>query len=175
MNDKYDDFSDIDFSKINRVTNTEPFSLNQIKITHYYFSFDNVEAGVPVATSIELTKTFNNETNIQEWTRIIEHTYRSFNDALKLENSINTENSKNFDDLLRELNNIELRNLKNNYFTDEGPVNYTSWMIEYNHKFRIVGTYDNELPEFKKIAGLLNLKEVIAQEKAKITVLASDK
>ena len=70
--------------------------------------------------------------------------------------------------IIKELEIYDLRNLKNNYFTDKNPERFTHWEVEYNYYFKIVGTYDQEPEEIKKISEILNFKQIIEEETNKI-------
>ena len=41
-------------------------------------------------------------------------------------------------DLIKNLESCDLRDLKNNYFTEENPERFTHWELTYNNYFKIV-------------------------------------
>ena len=48
------------------------------------------------------------------------------------------------------------------------PHNYSHWELSYNYYFKIAGTYDQEIPEFKRISEILNFEAIMKQEQEKI-------
>ena len=165
MNDEYDDFKDaIEDIKVERKKNT--FQINQLKIEHFYRTNDDVYAGMPISTSIELTKDYNYDIKSIVWIIRVTHNYVSLKDI-----NFNEEDSyiKVIDnDIIKDLEKYDLRDLKNNYFTEEEPDNFTHWELTYNNYFKIVGTYDQSIDEFEKIRELLDFKEIIKNETNKI-------
>ena len=78
------------------------------------------------------------------------------------------QNIENPNQLIEKLEKYDLRDLKNNYFTEDNPDRFTHWELTYNHYFKIVGTYDQNVAEFEKISDILNFKEIISAENRKV-------
>ena len=64
--------------------------------------------------------------------------------------------------------NIRTRIPLDNYFTEENPERFTHWEITYNNRFKIVGTYDQEIEELINIKRILEFKKIIEEENKKI-------
>lgn len=167
MNNEFDDFSNaIDNIQVDRKKNT--FEINQLKIEHFHWNSGDIDVGMPITTSIELISNYNFEKEKLDWKKIVSHTYLSLeNDR---EQTIDTyeEELENSYDLTKNLESCDLRDLKNNYFTEENPERFTHWELTYNNYFKIVGTYDQNIEEFEKISDILNFKKIIADEDKKI-------
>ena len=150
------------------VSRNHPFKLTQLKIEHYYLSFDNIEAGAPISTSVELTCEYSYEADRLNWNKTISHKYRSFDNYEQECIDSYTENFEMSENILSKIEFNDLRNLKNNYFSEEEPDNLTHWEITYNNSFKIVGTYDQLIPEVELIGDLLGLKMIMNQELKKV-------
>lgn len=148
MNNEYDSF--MEAIKDIKIEKPE-FKLSQIKIEHFYFNYDNTEDKAPVQISIELKKGINS--------KIITNTFIDPNNHNKTIEENYSIDISNVEEVLKEIEKIDLRDLKNNYYNEKES--YTHWSIIYNNEFKIVGTYDQEIEEFKKISEILNLKEEI--------------
>ena len=167
MNNESDDFSSvIENVKVERKRN--PFEINQLKIEHFYWDYDNIDVGAPVSTSVELICNYNYEEEILEWNKIISHTYLSIDNDSNYTTDTYQEKIENPDKLIKKIEKYDLRDLKNNYFTEEEPERFTHWELTYNNYFKIVGTYDQDIKEFKEISKLLNFKGIIKEEVNKI-------
>lgn len=167
MNDEFNNFSNVtDNIKIDRKRNT--FTINQLKIEHFHWDLGDIDVGVPVSTSIELTCKYNFEKDKLEWKKTISHTYLNLEKDKEYATDSYDEEIDKSDELLEEIQKWDLRDLKNNYFTEEDSEEFPHWELTYNNYFKIVGTYDQEIPEFEKISELLNFKKVIAQEVEKV-------
>lgn len=165
MNDNFEDILNENI-KIER-TNI-PFKITQLKLTNYYWNSGDIEAGMPISTSIELNCKYIFETDSLEWNKKVSHTYLSLENCQEETTTSYTEKLINGNDIISKIEENDLRNLKNNYFTDENPERFTHWEITYNTYFKIVGTYDQELDVFKKISELLNFKKIMEEETKKI-------
>ena len=74
MNDEFDNFRDvIDGMKVDRKRNA--FKISQLKIEHFYWNLEDIDVGVPITTSIELTCKYNFEKDRLERKKTISHTY----------------------------------------------------------------------------------------------------
>ena len=142
------------------------FELKQLKLTFHHFNSGELNKGMPLATSVELKNEYNFEKKEEYWVKVVSHTYVSLEESYK--DSTDTYEEKIDGNIIKELEIYDLRNLKNNYFTDKNPERFTHWEIEYNYYFKIVGTYDQEPEEIKKISEILNFKQIIEEETNKI-------
>lgn len=164
---EFDDFSNvIDNVSVERKKNI--FKINQLKLEHFHWNFGELDVGMPITTSIELTCNYSFEKEKLEWKKIISHTYLSLKKDKKYTTDKYEEEIDNPDESLKKIENYDLRELKNNYFTEENPERFTHWELTYNHYFKIVGTYDQSIFEFEKISELLQFKMIINQEIRKI-------
>lgn len=163
---KYDDFNDLLNDNIEK-DEKRPFSISQIKLTHYHWNSGEVDLGSPIKTSIELSSEYDFEKNKLVWTRTVTHIYHSING--RKEPSINTFSEEiEANNLISKINEIDLRKLKNNYYTETMPERFTHWEIRYNNYFKIVGTYDQELSSYKKLCNILEFEQIINQELDKV-------
>ena len=143
------------------------FKLDQFKLEHFYWNSGDIDNGMPISTSIELTYTYNFETNKEEWKKIVSHTY--INLEKETQEETNTYEEKLTDEeIINEIEKYDFRKLKNNYFTDESPEHFMHWELSYNYMFKIVGTYDQEIIEVTNIKNLLNFDEIMKEEINKI-------
>lgn len=167
MNNDFDDFSNaVDNIKVDR---TRPaFEINQLKVEHFHWNSGDIDVGMPVTTSIELTCNYNFEKEKLEWKKTVSHTYLSLENDREQTTDTYDEEIENPNDLIKEIEKNDLRELKNNYFTEENPERFTHWELTYNNYFKIVGTYDQNIVEFEKIIDILNLKKVIDNEVKKV-------
>ena len=69
---------------------------------------------------------------------------------------------------MKTLENNDLRNLKNNYFSDDKIESYSHWEVEYNYYFKIAGTFDLEPDEIKEVVNVLNCNKIIEEELLKV-------
>lgn len=167
MNRDFDDFSDaIKNVDVNR--KKKEFKLNQLKLEHHHWSSGDIDIGMPITTSIELSCKYDFELEKIEWYKTIKHTYISLEDYKKYSKDEYTEKIDNPDMLTRELEKYDLREYKNNYFTETNPENFSHWELSYNYYFKISGTYDQEIEVFTKISSLLDFKKIISEELKKI-------
>ena len=157
-----DEWENIDVEvKIER----KEFRLTQFKIDHYYWNSGDIDVGMPVNTSIELVSRYNIDTDKLDWKKIISHTYRSMEDENEYITDTYEENLN--DEIIKEIEKYDLRDLKNNYFTEANPERFTHWEITYNYRFKIVGTYDQETEEVTNIKRILELKKIIDEKTKK--------
>lgn len=167
MVDEFDDFSNvINTIKVDR--RKSAFKIKQLKIEHFHWELGDIEIGMPITTSIELTCNYNFGKETLEWRKTVSHTYLSLKDDKKYITDTYEEEIVNPIQLIKEIERYDLRKLKNNYFTEEDPDSSTHWELTYNNYFKIVGTYDQSIVEFEKISELLQFKMVIDQEIRKI-------
>ena len=91
-----------------------------------------------------------------EWKKIISHTYYNL-ESDKNDTDIHTEIINNSEELLSEIEKYDLRNLKNNYFTEKPPEKFSRWELTYNYHFK-------SIPEFERIRKLLDFEKIIDEE-----------
>ena len=167
MKDEFDDFSDaIDNIKVER--KRKPFKITQLKLEYSHWNFGNPDIGMPITTSVELTCNYNYEKEKLEWKKTISHTYLSFKDIKEYTTDIYEEELNNPDELIKKIETYDLRELKNNYFTEEEHENYTHWELSYNNYFKIAGTVDQSISEYEGISDLLEFKTIIEKKKKKV-------
>lgn len=167
MNSEFDDFTNITDDNIGVEREKKSFKLTQLKLEHYHWNLGDIDEGMPITTSVELTCEYNFESQKLDWKKTIAHTYFSL-DAY--DNHITSSHIEIIEDLniIKEIEKYDLRNLKNNYFTDEEPNRLTHWELIYNYYFKISGTYDQEVEAYVKISELLDFKKIIETETKKI-------
>lgn len=142
--------------EINSSSNREPFKLSQLKYTKHHWMSGEIVNGCPITTSIEIKP----EMLGNKWKVSIIHKYM-LEDNYE-EKIIN----KQYDlpdekAILEILEKEDLRDLKNNYFSDDKIQRYSHWELEYNYYFKISGTFDNEPDEVKKVVSVLNCENII--------------
>lgn len=149
MNEEFDNFASLlneDFGLVRK-----KLELTQLKLTHhFYYTCDNISDLISI--SIELYRYFDPAIQEMMWFKKTTHTY-------KIKTEDKTERIKDTS-IINKIQEYDLRRLANNYFTDEEPENLSFWEIEYNSKFRIVGTFDNVVPEYKELSNLLGLDKL---------------
>lgn len=148
----YDDFNNIDFSKIERI-NYE-VKINNITLTHFYQDLGEKYAGKPIKTSIKLEKVNN------VWKEIIIHYYLDFQDLETIKENITEIENIKIAEFIQNLEKYNLKDYKNNYYTQDPEENPEYWQIEYNEKFKIVGTYNEEIDILKELISFLNFSEI---------------
>lgn len=163
-----------DYSKaIENVTierERKPFEINQLKLEHFHWNSGDIYIGMPITTSLELTCKYNYEEDKLEWKKTISHTYLSIEPGEEYTTDSYEEKLDNSAELIKEIQNYDLRDLKNNYYTEEDTEKFTHWELTYNNYFKITGTYDQVITEFKIISELLQFKTIIEKEVNKIKV-----
>lgn len=126
-----------------------------LKLVHHYYDSGDNTSNYPIEVSIELVSNYKNE--FLEWKKLITHTNFNINE----EETHIKEESLNDLNIIKEIESMNLKDLKNNYYTNQAPENFSYWEIQYNYNFKIVGTYDNEIYEYKRISELLNFTSII--------------
>ncbi|MCX4366098.1 MAG: hypothetical protein OSJ70_10060 [Bacilli bacterium] len=160
-----------DFWNINKEdieVERKEFKIKQIKLEHFYFNSGDIEAGMPISTSLELKCNYDFTSKSLLWKKTVVHNYISLEDGQNLSTDSYEEEIKNGNELIKKIEEYDLRELKNNYFSEEGLEKYTHWEITYNKHFKIVGTYDNEILEYTFLSELLNFREIRNLEIRKI-------
>ena len=133
--------------------------LTQLKYTYYFGNFGDIGDGDPISLSIEIKSEKGKDT----WYKEVIYTYRG-----DLEKDINDKKTSvkktellNQDTILKDLNEMDLAELKNNYSTK--PYYFSYWKLEYNELFKIVGSDDNQPEEIEKIVVLLDAEKEMKQ------------
>ncbi len=130
------------------------FKLYELKYVHFYESDGDYISDELVNVSIEFISKYDFENDVTNWKKVI--TYNYFDpDKVKVE-----EYEVDYN-IIEELTKIDLRGLKNNYYTNIKPVNFSHFELTYNHMFKIVGTYDQEPEEVKKVKELIGLNDIV--------------
>ncbi len=168
MNSEFDDFQNA-IDNIEIKTKRDAFKINQLKLEHFHWFSGEIYPGKPVSTSIELTSAYDHIQNICHWQKTISRTYISLEDGKTYLTNKHSETLDNADDLIKKIEEYDLRDLKNNYFNEAEPECYTYWELTYNNHFKIVGTYDECIKEFDIISELLDFKNIIDEESKKVT------
>lgn len=150
--------------EIDSTIKREPFKLSQLKYTKYHWMSGEIVDGCPVTTSIEIKQEMLGDI----WKVNITHKYM-MEDHYE-EKSIN----KQYDlpsqaAILEILENNDLRDLKNNYFSNDKIQRYSHWELEYNNYFKISGTFDNVPNQIKKIISVLNCENIINEALEKVS------
>lgn len=140
----------------------ETFKLNMIKLSHHHYFKDDAYDGMPIITSVQIDK------KDDKYLKTVKHIYVDTSAFNNVNMSYYTEEIENGDDLFSIFEKYDLKNLKNNYFTDTDKERYQYYEIDYNDTFKIVGTYDNEIIEYKDFCDILNFKDIIKEEIRKI-------
>jgi len=150
------------------INNNTNFKLTNLKFTKYHFMSGEVYNGCPIKTSIEIKfDNYNLSTNKEITTKCIVHTYMLEHNFEKQTNfhQYELENSEN---IIKSLEQIDFKNLKNNYFSNDSFHRHSHWELEYNDYFKIVGTFDNEIDEIKEIKRILDFEQIERQELEKV-------
>ncbi len=146
-----------------KLNTKEPFELSHLKYTKYHWMSGAISDGCPITTSIEI----NREMLSNKWKVNIIHKYML---AKEHEEKIISHqyDLPNQEIVLKTLENNDLRNLKNNYFSDDKIESYSHWEVEYNYYFKIAGTFDLEPDEIKEVVNVLNCNKIIEEELLKV-------
>lgn len=149
--------------EINASSNREPFKLSQLKYTKHHWMSGEIVNGCPITTSIEIKP----EMLSNKWKVDIVHKYMLEDNHEKkvINKQYDLPNEKA---ILGILEKEDLRNLKNNYFSDDKIQKYSHWELEYNYYFKISGTFDQEPKEVKKVVSVLNCENIINEALKKV-------
>ena len=152
-----DDFEDV-INNTEVVIKQKPFDLYKIKVNYCHWFSGDIMIGQPVRTSLIL--------NRYEKSKIIEHSYYGYEDSHEIVTDVEKNDFPDCDKLFNKLKNIDLRNLKNNYFTNSNPESFRHWEVEYNDYFKISGTFDQMPEEITNIFDILKIDK-LAKEKTR--------
>mgnify|MGYP004654242623 FL=1 len=149
--------------EINASSNREAFKLSQLKYTKHHWMSGEIVNGCPITTSIEIKP----EMLSNKWKVDIVHKYMLEDNHEKkvINKQYDLPNEKA---ILGILEKEDLRDLKNNYFSDDKIQKYSHWELEYNYYFKISGTFDQEPKEVKKVVSVLNCENIINEALKKV-------
>lgn len=149
--------------EINASSNREAFKLSQLKYTKHHWMSGEIVNGCPITTSIEIKP----EMLSNKWKVNIVHKYMLEDNHEKkvINKQYDLPNEKA---ILGILEKEDLRDLKNNYFSDDKIQKYSHWELEYNYYFKISGTFDQEPKEVKKVVSVLNCENIINEALKKV-------
>lgn len=148
------------------INNNTNFKLTNLKFTKYHFMSGEIYDGCPIKTSIEIkVNDYNLQTNKDDATLCIVHTYFLGTEEQTNFQQYELENSGN---IIKSLEQIDFKNLKNNYFSNDPLQRFSHWELEYNYYFKITGTFDNEIDEIKEVKKILNFEQIEKQELEKV-------
>lgn len=149
--------------EINASSNREAFKLSQLKYTKHHWMSGEIVNGCPITTSIEIKP----EMLSNRWKVDIVHKYMLEDNHEKkvINKQYDLPNEKA---ILGILEKEDLRDLKNNYFSDDKIQKYSHWELEYNYYFKISGTFDQEPKEVKKVVSVLNCENIINEALKKV-------
>lgn len=153
-------------TKMERVR--KPFKLTQLKLEIFHLNDGDLDFGMPISTSIDLNSNYNYETQLLEWEKTISHTYISSTDINEQKTNEYKEKDNNINSIIEKIEKLDLRNLCNNYYTEEAPNDFSHWEITYNNYFKIVGTMDQYVEEYNVINDLLDMNKIIRLEISKV-------
>lgn len=149
--------------EINASSNREAFKLSQLKYTKHHWMSGEIVNGCPITTSIEIKP----EMLSNKWKVNIVHKYmlEDTHEEKVISKQYDLQNEKA---ILEILGKEDLRNLKNNYFSDDKVQKYSHWELEYNYYFKISGTFDQVPEEVKKVISVLNCENIINESLKKV-------
>ena len=149
--------------EINASSNREAFKLSQLKYTKHHWMSGEIVNGCPITTSIEIKP----EMLSNKWKVNIVHKYmlEDTHEEKVISKQYDLQNEKA---ILEILGKEDLRDLKNNYFSDDKVQKYSHWELEYNYYFKISGTFDQVPEEVKKVISVLNCENIINESLKKV-------
>ena len=155
-----EDWNEDLLNSIEREILDDKFTLNNLNYTHYYFYDPENYEGSIISTSIRLYP--NNDI----WCKKVVTKYV---DANTMEKEISYERDITKDVITNIENNIDLRLFNNNYSSNFPVGEDESYEIVYNSIYKIIGSYDNNTKEFDKLMDLLTVKDILEDEKKKVS------
>ena len=138
----------------------DKFTLSNLNYTHYYFYDPENYEGSIISTSIRLYP--NNDI----WCKKV---LTKYVDANGIEKEISYERDITKDVIISIENNVDLRLFNNNYSSNYPVGEDESYEIVYNSIYKIIGSYDNNIKEFDKLMDLLTVKDILEDEKKKVS------
>lgn len=142
----------------------DKLDLDQIKYECFFSTVDAPYPGMPINFSVDLRSKFDIKSRKMIWIKTILYSFISYQNINEKETRKREEKLENFTEIIKRLEEIDLRNLKNNYFTDFIPEKFSHWELTYNHYFKVVGTFDREVEEIKEVSKILDVKKIMDSE-----------
>lgn len=161
MGDTYEEYGGEVVEGLCRKVENEPFKIEELKLEYFYFDSGEKDNVLPISTSVELTSKYDFNLQRDIWTKRTVHRFRGLNGTVDEE--VLSEELKD-DSLIQRLEKYDLRDLKNNYFSESKPERYSRWELSYNYLFKIVGSGDIVIEEYKELSDLLGLYEACQKE-----------
>lgn len=124
--------------------------------------------GMPICTSVEMSREYDPRARMALWFKTVEHTYYSLDGNHQHTTNASRTAIDNSDELLEKLAKVNFKDLKNNYFTDAAPHKYSWWELNYDHRFYVVGTYDNLIDEIKAVSDVLDFGQAVQESEGKV-------
>ena len=153
-------------SELEHKHNEEKFELVHLKYTVFHWMSGAIANGDAIETSIEIGPEMFGD----KWKLNVIHKYileSDFNGkSIKEQYDLN-----NQDEIIKLLENNDLRNLKNNYFSNDKIQRYSHWELEYNNYFKISGTFDNQPEQIKNIVNILDCEKIIQDILSKVKIM----
>lgn len=125
-----------------------------------YTIFNSYDNNKPLLVSIHFIKSYDPKVGKEIGLKISKYTY--FIDANNFETKDIIQN-KVVDDintLFEKFESLNLKDLKNNYYTDTVEARTSHWELEYD-MFKVVGTFDKIPKKIKQIETLIDLEKFI--------------
>lgn len=144
--------------------NNDKLDLDQIKYECFFSTVDAPCSGMPINFSVDLRSKFDIKSRKRIWIKTILYSFISYQNINEKETRKREEKLENSTEIIKRLEEIDLRNLKNNYFTDFIPEKFSHWELTYNHYFKVVGTFDREVEEIKEVSKILDVKKIMDSE-----------
>ncbi len=144
--------------------NNDKLDLDQIKYECFFSTVDAPYSGMPINFSVDLRSKFDIKSRKRIWIKTILCSFISYQNINEKETRKREEKLENSTEIIKRLEEIDLRNLKNNYFTDFIPEKFSRWELTYNHYFKVVGTFDREVEEIKEVSKILDVKKIMDSE-----------
>ena len=135
-----EEWNELEFNNIER--ERDSFMLRQIKISNI-FSNSDLNIGQIISSSIEI--------NNNKMTITINYVDKD------LKNNTDVSDIEVNENILRDLEKIDLRDINNNYIYED---NGSYWSIEYNNIFKICGDFINT-DIYDKVTDIVNYKSII--------------
>lgn len=137
-------------------TKEQDYQIFNLKFTHSHFQSGLLVSGMPLKTTIELKYNYKKG----QWEKIVTHVFLHKNSTNLNTFEVKIDDNEKVDAFMKDL---DLTNLKNNYFTNKCPTCFTHWEIEYNNRFKVVGTYDKQVELVSKIKDFVEFEKYEAK------------
>lgn len=158
MDAVYDDFDRDAIKNIKVERERKPFKLSKLKIEHFYFNSGDYSVGTSISTSLEISSKYDFVTQKNIGLINVAHNYYGLDGKVKIRKREGR--VEDYEGLLINLEKNDIRDLKNNLFTEDAPERFTFWELSYNYHFRITGTYDQMPNEVAGMIETLKFKDI---------------